>query len=57
MGLSNRKIFQNFKEVFKEYKLNPLRGVKIKRSNKPRKWSLLKWKKKHKAVEEPIQLH
>lgn len=57
MGLSNRKIFQNFKDVFKKYKLNPLRGVKFKRSTKPRKWSLLKWKKKNKAVEEPIQLH
>jgi hypothetical protein len=54
MGLSNRKIFQNFKGVFKKFKLNPIHGAKIKRSKKPRKWLPLRRKQKQETIEELI---
>ncbi len=54
MGLSNRKIFEKYKSVFKKFKLNPLAGAKLKCNKKPRKWTLQKLKRKQKAAEGPI---
>ncbi|HSM24513.1 MAG TPA: sulfotransferase, partial [Anaerolineaceae bacterium] len=48
MGLSNLKIFENFKSVFKKFKLNPLAGAKLKFSKIPRKWTILRRKRKQK---------
>ena len=54
MGLSNLKIFENFKDVFKKFKLNPLAGAKLKFSKIPRKWTIMRRKRKQKAAEVPF---